>query len=318
MKYPYEELSDDQFENLVAAICQILFGSGLQVFSTGIDGGRDAKYLGKANQFPSEASPWEGITIIQAKHTNGINRNFSESDFFNEKSQKTILGKEIPKIKKLKDEEQLDNYILFSNRRLSAITDQEIKGYISTQCGIPLTSIFLCGIEQLELWLKFYPRIPEIVNLDPIDSPLNLSPDDLSEVIQAFAKHKDVFSEIIDIPPTNRTDYESKNKTNNLSPDYAKQQLKNYLKDTLIIRTFLAAPENHELMRLYESVVEEFQLKILAKRKDYQTFDEVLEYLQNLLYNRDPVLRQHRHKRLVRELIFYMYWNCDIGKIDDD
>jgi len=30
---------------------------------------------------------------------------------------------------------------------------------------------------------------------------------------------------------------------------------------------------------LYESAVEEFELKIIAKRKDYQTFDDVMEYL---------------------------------------
>lgn len=68
---------------------------------------------------------------------------------------------------------------------------------------------------------------------------------------------------------------------------------------------------------MYESVVDEFQLKILAKRKDYQTFDEVMEYLVDLLFNRDPVLRQHAHKRLTRAILFYMYWNCDIGEVDD-
>ena len=68
---------------------------------------------------------------------------------------------------------------------------------------------------------------------------------------------------------------------------------------------------------MYESVVDEFQLKIIAKRKDYQTFDEVMEYLVDLLFNRDPVLRQHAHKRLTRAVLFYMYWNCDIGEVGD-
>ena len=34
----------------------------------------------------------------------------------------------------------------------------------------------------------------------------------------------------------------------------------------------------------------------------------------DLLFNRDPVLRQHAHKRLTRAVLFYMYWNCDIGR----
>jgi len=66
---------------------------------------------------------------------------------------------------------------------------------------------------------------------------------------------------------------------------------------------------------MYESVIDEFQLKIISKRKDYQTFDEVMEYLINLLFNRDPILCQH--KRLTRAILFYMYWNCDIGKVDN-
>jgi hypothetical protein len=68
---------------------------------------------------------------------------------------------------------------------------------------------------------------------------------------------------------------------------------------------------------MYESVVDEFQLKIIAKRKDYQTFDDVMEYLVDLLFNRDPILRQHAHKRLTRAVLFYMYWNCDIGEAGD-
>ena len=102
-----------------------------------------------------------------------------------------------------------------------------------------------------------------------------------------------------------------------MTDDYAKAQRKRYLKETTQIRSFLSAPENLELLRLYESVVDEFQLKIIAKRKDYQTFDEVMEYLVDLLFNRDPILRQHAHKRLTRAVLFYMYWNCDIGEAGD-
>ena len=92
---------------------------------------------------------------------------------------------------------------------------------------------------------------------------------------------------------------------------YAVELLKRYLKDTKQIQQFLAAPENLELQKKYESATEEFQLTIISKRKDYQTFDEVMIYLSKLLIDRDPVLRQN--KRLTRSMLFYMYWNCDIG-----
>ena len=102
-----------------------------------------------------------------------------------------------------------------------------------------------------------------------------------------------------------------------MSAEYAKALRKRYLKETAEIRTFLAAPENEDILRFYEAVVDEFQLKIIAKRKDHQSFDEVMEYLLDLLFARDPVLRLLRHKRLTRAVLFYMYWNCDIGEVAD-
>jgi hypothetical protein len=148
MKYNYEDLSPDQFESLIVFLCQQLLGISVQGFSKGKDGGRDAKFVGTADIFPSKSAPWQGTVIIQAKHTNGHNRNFLESDFFSVESKSNIIAKEIPKIKNLKDNKQLDHYILFSNRKLSAIAESEIRTHISTKCGIPEESIYLCGVEQ--------------------------------------------------------------------------------------------------------------------------------------------------------------------------
>jgi hypothetical protein len=317
MKFAYEDLSDGQFETLIVFVCQHLLGASVKGFAKGPDGGRDAKFVGTAELHPSKAAPWVGTTIVQAKHTNGYNRNFSEPDFFSAKSSNTVLGKEIPRIKKLRDSKQLDHYMLFANRRLAGNADNEIGEYLAAQCGIPASSIYLCGLEQLEVWLKTFPDVAGKADLDPVDSPLIVSPDDLAEVVQALARQKDEVSALLDDPPTTRVTYERKNALNNMSAEYAKAQRKKYLKETVQIRAFLAAPENLELLRMYESVVDEFQLKIIAKRKDYQSFDDVMEYLVDLLFNRDPVLRQYAHKRLTRAVLFYMYWNCDIGEVGD-
>lgn len=317
MKYAYEDLSDGQFENLIVFLCQRLLGISVQGFAKGPDGGRDAKFVGTAELHPSKAAPWIGTTIIQTKHTNGYNRNFSESDFFSTTAANTVLGKEIPRIKKLRESKQLDHYMLFANRRLAGNAESEIRDHISAQCSISASSIYLCGLEQLEIWLKRFPDVAKEADLDPVDSPLIVSPDDLAEVVLSLARQKDDISALLDDPPTTRVSYEQKNTLNNMSAEYAKAQRKKYLKETSQIRAFLAAPENIELLRIYESVVDEFQLKIIAKRKGYQTFDEVMEYLVDLLFNRDPVLRQHAHKRLTRAVLFYMYWNCDIGEVGD-
>lgn len=317
MKFAYEDLSDEQFEDLVVYLCHRLLGISAQGFAPGPDGGRDAKFVGTAELHPSKAAPWIGTTIIQAKHTNGYNRNFSESDFYTKTSENTVLGKEIPRIRKLRDGGQLDHYMLFSNRRLAGNAESEIREHIALQCGIPLTSIYLCGLEQLEIWLNTFPDVATKAQVDPVDSPLIVSPDDLADVVQALAGQTRAVTTLLDDPPTDRVGYEQKNALNNMSAEYARALRKKYLKETAQIRTFLAAPENLQLLRTYESVVDEFQLKIIAKRKDYQTFDAVMEYLVDLLFGRDPVLRQRKHKRLTRAVLFYMYWNCDIGEVGD-
>ena len=315
MKFAYEDLSEDQFEKLVVLLCQRLLGMAVQGFAKGVDGGRDAKFVGTAELLPSKAAPWVGTTIIQAKHTSGYNRSFSEGDFYNPNSASTVVGKEVPRIQNLRTAKQLDHYMLFSNRRLTGNAESDIRAHISKGCGIPEASILLCGVESLETWLKTFSAVPGLADLDPIDSPLIVSPDDLSEVVQAFARHMDGAAATLDDPPTPRTPYETKNQVNKMSADYAKGLRRRYLKETAQVKAFLSAPENDELLRLYESVVDEFQLKIISKRKDYQSFDEVMEYLLDLLFARDPLLRAS--KRLTRVMLFYMYWNCDLGEGDD-
>lgn len=315
MKYAYEDLSDGQFEKLIIFLCQKLLGISVQGFAEGPDGGRDAKFVGTAELFPSKADSWVGTTIIQAKHTNGYNRHFMESDFFGTTAKNTVIAKEIPRIKKLRKNKQLDHYILFANRRLAGNAESQIRNFISQECDIPESSIYLCGVEQLELWLKGFPDVPGKANLDPVDSPLIVSPDDLAAVVEAMALQKSTIQAVLDDPPTVFAIHDKKNVLNNMTVEYAKAQRKKYLKETAQIRTFLAAPENLDLLHRYESVVDEFQLKIIANRHGFQTFDKVMEYLIDLLFGRDPVLCQH--KRLTRTMLFYMYWNCDIGKVDD-
>jgi hypothetical protein len=314
VKYAYEDLSDEQFENLIVLLCQRLLGISVQGFAAGADGGRDAKFVGKAELHPSKADPWVGTTIVQAKHTNGYNRSFSESDFFSTGSAKTVVGKEIPRVRELRDKKEIDHYMLFANRRLTGIAESQIRHEISSKCKLPVASIYLCGLEQLDVWLKTFSEVVDLADLDPVDFPLTVSPDDLAEIVEAFARNSDYMSASFDNPPTPRVTYEHKNLLNNMSVPYARALRRGYLKDTAAIRTFLAAPENEALQQLYESVVEEFQLKIISKRKDYQYFDELMEYLVDLLLSRDAVLRQRPHRRLTRLMLFYMYWNCDIGQ----
>lgn len=315
MKYAYEDLSPEQFEKLVILICQRIFGMGTQGFSTGPDGGRDGKFVGKANEYPSHNTPWEGVVIIQAKHTNGHNKSFSETEFFSKKSKSCIVAQEVEKIKKLIEKKKLNHYILFSNRRLAANANEEIISFIAANTGLDQSSIALCGVDNIERFLDNYADISKIANLDPIEKPLIINPNEISEIIQLLSKHINNSSDLpVEAPTVDRTLYEEKNKLNNMDDEYAKYQLKLYLKDTKQIDDFLGAPDNLHIANIYESIVCELQSKIISFRKDFHEFNRVMEYILDLIFARDQVLCQGLNKKLTRRLLFYMYWNCDIGR----
>ena len=314
MKYAYEDLAPSQFEDLVVAICQFVLGAAVQGFATGPDGGRDAKFVGTAELLPSSASPWVGTTIIQAKHTNGYNKTFSDSDFHSDRSDKSVLGKEIPRIKKLRSDKQVDHYMLFANRRLSGNTEAHLRALLARETGIPETSILLCGAQHMELWLKRFPDAASIADVDPMDSPLIVSPDELAEIVEHLASNLHSVPSPVSAPVT-RISYERKNELNGMTKEFAETLRRLYLKETGQVKGFLSRPENATLLTCYETAVEEFQLNVIAKRKQHQSFDEIFTYLTNFLFGRDPVLRAS--KRLTKVLLFYMYWNCDLGVEDD-
>lgn len=315
VKYAYHDLSAKQFETLIVLLCQKLLGMGVQPFSDGADGGRDARFIGTAEAHPSTVDPWSGAIIIQAKHTTGYNKSFSESEFYSDASVNTIIAKEVPRIKALRESGELDFYMLFANRRLSTTADGDIRKHIAEQCALPPRSITLVGIESLETYFKAHSDIPEKADLDPIDSPLVMSPDIMAEIIEALARHRETVVAAAERVPMKRTSFKEKNRLNNMTDEYSSAVRRTYLKETVAIQRFLASPENADILKQYDELVEELQFKIIAKRKDYQTFDEVMEHLSDVLLSRDVVLRGNR--RQTRALLFHMYWSCDIGKSED-
>lgn len=316
MKYQYHDLTPEQFEELVIAVCTKLLGIGVHGFSSGKDGGRDARFHGKAESYPSKSDSWDGLIIIQAKHTIGFNQKFSDPEFSKNKS--SVLFEEIKSIKELVNNNEIDYYMLFSNRKLPANANEEIINLISKETGLDKQNIALFGIESFEQYFKFYPQIINMISIDTFDMPLIVSPDDLAEIVEAFAKNKNKFSNKIlqndlkAIKEIKRKNFsETKNKENNLSDDYAKliQDKMNLYYDD--ITNFLAHPENIKIKNFYEEVVEEFNMEIFAHKKEYDSFDNVLNYLYKFLIERDIDLK--RNKKLTRVFLFYMYYFCDIG-----
>jgi hypothetical protein len=310
--YPFEDLHVRQFEDLAGQAMRKLFGAATQQFATGPDGGRDALFDGTAELFPSRASPWVGKTVGQAKHTLATNAHFSDPDFSGG-SRTSVLANEIIRIKKLVVNGQIDNYILFSNRRLGGTTGPKLTTLISTNTGIAEGQIFLAGVEFLDALLDEFLDILRLAKIDPFDGPLLVASQDLAEIILAIAD--ELPPPARSTSPVERVSFAAKNELNSMTPEFAKTLEDRYLAYTAQIDRFLAEPANADSLLRYEAVVEDFQLKVVAKRRDYQTFDNVFNHLVALLVNRDGVLG--RNRSLVRAMLFYMYWHCDVGLTPD-
>jgi hypothetical protein len=60
MDYRLENLSDDDFEELINTLCQRFLGTGVVSFTKGRDGGKDGRLTGTANSYPSKSATWSG------------------------------------------------------------------------------------------------------------------------------------------------------------------------------------------------------------------------------------------------------------------
>lgn len=306
--YPIYEIPEHEFEQLVNIICQRILGMGVVSFTKGKDGGKDGRFNGIAQKYPSEKSPWNGKFIIQAKHTNNPIASFSDADF------SVIVNKEIQRIIKIKDNEGLDNYLIFTNRKHTAIVGDKLIQNIKDK--IKLNNIEIVGLEVIISYLRQNQDIVDLFDLENLKNPLRIHPDDIKEVILAFNKNKNELDtkEIID--PFKHIDIETKNKINKLNEDYfnfIKDRSQVYFKQII---DFLGDPKNNEFLEMYNNIVNELQAKIITNRNDFDMFNEIFEYYYDYILERCPELK--KIKRLISVFLHFMYWSCDIGKKEND
>lgn len=305
IKYPLHNLVDKEFETLVALICEEILGTGTIVFSDGKDGGRDAKFTGTANRFPSETNPWNGKFIIQAKHTTKPEATCSDSGF------NAILKGELPKLRKLKEDGNVDYYLLFTNRKLTGVRDPKIEGIFDKEVGVKNSVL---GEERIQLWLQEYPEIAKTLELNKLLMPLQFYENDLQEIVIAFSEVKMSKEELRTIQnDLTRIPIDEKNRLNNLTETYFDNVLKESYSDFEKIKNFLEDPKNDEYKSKYDNTISDLQEEITIKRNEYLVFEEVLNHLYKLTLdlNNDQLLRK---RRMVRVFLHYMYVNCDIGK----
>lgn len=304
MNYPLHELNWQEFEEVVISICDEILGIGTIKFADGKDGGRDAKFTATANNFPSQSSPWSGKFIIQAKHTRTPNLSCSDNEF------NAVLNKEIKSIKKLQEAKKLDNYLLFTNRKLTGIQDPKIEDLITVELNLNNQII---GEEQIQRWLKKYPIIVKKHHLNRLFLPLEFYDEDLKHIITTFADIDFSGEELQNIKRKNdKITIEDKNKLNKMSETYFNHIFKKSIIEFKELEVFFKNPTNRKLLKMYDNTIDDIQSQIIIKRDEYHTFEEVLEYLYNYMLNKhEETLKDNR--KLIRVFLHYMYFHCDIG-----
>lgn len=303
--FPLYDIEPGEFEDLVILLCEEILGPGVIKFSTGPDGGKDGKFTGKAQCFPSKSNPWEGKFIIQAKHTQKHNATCFDNDF------KYTLEKEIPKIEQLIKNGEVDHYLLFTNRKLSGKADSIISGIINTRLNI---NNYIIGIETIQKWLLKYPKIVKQFNLNDLLTPLQFYEEDLKEIIIAFSKlNSDCDDRVTKrLNELKNTDKTIKNELNKLSQEYFDEMIKKgSLSYFPFIEAFLQNPSNIKYCNFYQNTVSDLKEKIIVNRKEYYEFDKIFDEIYDYIREKNTDLKDHR--RLIRVFLHYMYWHCDIG-----
>lgn len=312
MDYRLELLSEDKFEDLTNAICKDQLGIGVVVFAKGKDGGRDGKFAGTAEKYPSSSEQWQGKFIIQAKHTSNPIASCSDTEF------EKIVEREIPKLKKLKDGGEVDCYLLFTNRKHTAIKTTELEKYIKQQTEI--ANVAIIGKETInKQYLDGNKPLIKQFQLDVFSLPFDFSSSDLKELVIAFkdALTTDMEDSIKKQSEEIKHNYlaiskEEKNAKNDLGKDYYEHViLKNSLQYFTKIDEFLRNPINSELKDYYYDIIAELNQIVTIKRDNFGAFEEILGFIYQQIVDDRSLIRGK--KRFVLIFLHYMYFNCDLG-----
>lgn len=310
-KYPYENLNDTEFEHLVIKICKEVLGIACKTFSEGKDGGKDSWFEGRADAFPSKSQQWNGKFIIQAKHTKTLNASCSDNDF--SVNQTSILSKEINRLIEVKTVTPFNNYIIFTNRKLSGGSHSEIVKMFREK--LKMQNVEIIGREDIDSYLTDYPHIANQFGLYKFAAPLRFYEKDIKKVIIVFSEQSkgianQAESYITSFDLINKIE---KNELNNLSSDYFEFLKSHSLQYFEEIETFLKNPINEEYTRMYANTISDLQAKISLERNRFTEFEFLIEHLVDFIVeNNADGLRDLR--KVVRVFIHFMYFNCDIGK----
>lgn len=313
MNYPLEELDSDTFEKLVNTVCQKVLGTGVISFAKGKDGGKDGRFNGQAQHYPSDTEGrWTGKFIIQAKHTTNPVASCADADF------KSEIKNEIIKLKKLREHGEVDCYMIFTNRKYTGIVGDGLCSKIRTETGIE--HVVILGKETLNnQYLNSHKDIVRQYHLDMLRTPFDFSDEEIKNIIVGLKQQwptisVDVSQKIIALKYNfDKIKIEEKNAKNQLGElYYINELLDKSLMDFSKIQAFLDNPINEELKAQYFDIAAELSTIITIKRSNFAAFEEIFLYIyKRTCDGSSELLGSKRH---VTTLLHYMYVECLIGE----
>lgn len=105
-----------------------------------------------------------------------------------------------------------------------------------------------------------------------------------------------------------------KNEINGVSAEYDAHVREDSMPAFDAIEDFLQNPRNEQIKEQYHAVANELKGQLIIHQNQFDTFDEALDTVPQLIQERSQELQQFARRRLLKIMIHYMYVNCDIGK----
>jgi hypothetical protein len=251
-------------------------------------------------------SPLAGKFIVQAKHTRNPVASCADADF-----GRILIG-EHAKIIALIEAGELEHYLVFTNRKKPA-GDGTKKEKALRDLG--LGSAHLLGIEQLRTWLTLYSEIWSKLGFDRFETALRIQAEDLTIVVTAFHAALDGKTLAGRGEDFTYVPKPQKNKINKLSNAYWEEIRTRSLPYFKTIEDFLSNPRNIDFKDMYEDTADEIRRKLITATPPFESFDEALTCIIDLVTTNNPELRKRR--RFASVFLHYMYYTCDIGQHAD-
>ena len=177
--YELHSLGWKAFQNLCGTIVAEIRGQNIQTFADSRDGGRDGAFRGEWVSKNGESC--SGSFTMQCKFTAQANKHIKPSD----------LKDELEKAKRLAQKGLSDNYILFSNSKLTGENEETIRESFENIPGVKRFCLY--GCERISQIIRESPRLRRLV-------PRVYGLGDLSQILdeRAYAQAQEILSSLGD------------------------------------------------------------------------------------------------------------------------